>query len=257
MDSSGVASNSSDEWSRLWDAYQFSANRNPAQRFRRGLVADFAELIPNEAKFLDAGCGQGDTLALISALRPDLKLFGIELSDSGVKATQSLVPSASVQSCDLLADDLGLPQGFGEFDAAVCTEVLEHVDDPVQFLIALRSLLRPGARVFITVPGGPRSAFDRHIGHLRHFTAGSLTEVLHAAGFERSLVRRRGFPVFNLYKCVVMLRGESLIDDVDGSSASISSRAADVVMTIFNRLFGFVFADSRFGWQLTAEAIVE
>ena len=33
------------------------------------------------------------------------------------------------------------------------------------------ALLAPGAKVVVTVPGGPRSAFDKHIGHCRHFTA--------------------------------------------------------------------------------------
>ncbi|MEI6690079.1 MAG: hypothetical protein WCN97_12080, partial [Thermoleophilia bacterium] len=131
-----------------------------------------------------------------------------------------------------------------------------HVEDPVRFLVALRSMMRPGGRLFITVPGGPRSAFDRHIGHLRHFTAESLDDLLESAGFRRSMIRRRGFPIFNLYKCVVMLRGESLINDVDGSSSS-STRVADGVMAVFDRLFGFVLPDSRFGWQLTAEVVVE
>ncbi len=31
--------------------------------------------------------------------------------------------------------------------------------------------LAPGCRLVVTVPGGPRSAFDRHIGHRRHFSA--------------------------------------------------------------------------------------
>ena len=30
---------------------------------------------------------------------------------------------------------------------------------------------RSGRQVVVTVPGGPRSAFDKHIGHFRHFTA--------------------------------------------------------------------------------------
>jgi len=257
VDSAEIGSNSIDEWNRLWETYAAATSRNPAQRFRCGLVAEFVTLVPSGARLLDVGCGTGETLALVAVLRPDLELSGIELSQSGVKATRALVPHAAVWSSDLLEDDLRLPDGFDQVDAIVCTEVLEHVEDPVRFLLAVRSLVRPGSRIFITVPGGPRSAFDRHIGHLRHFSAASLRDTLTAAGLGRALIRRRGFPVFNIYKFVVMLRGKSLIADVDGSSSSISSRAANAAMGAFDRLFGFVLPDSKFGWQLTAEAVVE
>jgi len=34
------------------------------------------------------------------------------------------------------------------------------------------------------VPGGPMSAFDRHVGHRRHFSAAALRQLLVNSGFE-------------------------------------------------------------------------
>ena len=258
MKKAGSGSNSRDEWGRLWEVYQSKVTLNPAQRFRQSLVSDFVALVPTGSRLLDAGCGRGDTLGMIASTRADLHLFGVELSDSGVAATKALVPSATIEACDLVARDRSLPAGFCDFDAAICTEVLEHVDDATAFLVSLRSLMRPGARLFITVPGGPRSAFDRHIGHLRHYSADSLADLLERAGFRRYSIGRKGFPVFNLYKSIVILRGDALVDDMaEESVGGIVSKAADAVMRLFARLFPFVLADSRFGWQLTAEVFVE
>ena len=61
---------------------------------------------------------------------------------------------------------------------AVCSEVLEHVDDPTAFLRAASSIRSANAIILITVPGGRMSAFDRHIGHRRHFNGESLHEIL-------------------------------------------------------------------------------
>lgn len=38
------------------------------------------------------------------------------------------------------------------FDAVLCTEVLEHVPDPVRVLCELNRVLKPGGQVFVTVP---------------------------------------------------------------------------------------------------------
>jgi 2-polyprenyl-3-methyl-5-hydroxy-6-metoxy-1,4-benzoquinol methylase len=37
-----------------------------------------------------------------------------------------------------------------QFEAVVCVEVLEHLEDPVAFLVALRRMLGPGGRAFVT-----------------------------------------------------------------------------------------------------------
>ena len=74
-------------------------------------------------------------------------------------------------------------------DVAVCSEVLEHLNDPATFLRTATAALSPGATFIVTVPGGPRSEFDRLIGHRRHYTPQSirqLFEVLFRFNLRRS-----------------------------------------------------------------------
>ncbi len=138
---------------------------------------------------------------------------------------------------------------------AVCSEVLEHVTDPVGLLRNTKSLLAPGCRVVVTVPGGPRSAFDRHIGHHRHFTAVDLRGVLVDAGFAVDRVLRAGFPFFNIYKLAVIARGRRLIADVEDRAPDAAPSGAQLAAA---RLFGLGFRHSRddfpLGWQLAAVA---
>jgi len=82
---------------------------------------------------------------------------------------------------------------------AIASEVLEHLDDPVTLLRNGMAYMAPGCRVIVTVPGGPISAFHRHIGHRRHYTPVLLRDLLTAAGFEVEVSTGIGFPFFNLY----------------------------------------------------------
>ena len=139
----------------------------------------------------------------------------------------------------------------------MCSEVLEHVADPVRLLRNAKSLLVPGCRVVVTVPGGPRSAFDRHIGHHRHFTAADLRGVLTDAGFAVERVQRAGFPFFNLYKLAVIARGRRLIADVEDRAPGAAPSRAELTAA---RLFDLGFRHSRddfpLGWQMAAVARV-
>ncbi len=101
------------------------------------------------------------------------------------------------------------------------------------------------------MPAGPRSAFDKHIGHRRHFDRPSLEGVLTDAGLTGIHVEAAGFPVFNLYKLVVILRGKRLITDAADDNPSSAAR---FVMRAFDRLFALAPHRGRFGWQLVATA---
>ena len=107
------------------------------------------------------------------------------------------------------------------------------------------------------MPGGPRSAFDRHIGHHRHFTAADLRGVLTDAGFAVERVQRAGFPFFNLYKLAVIARGRRLIADVEDRAPGAAPSRAELTAA---RLFDLGFRHSRddfpLGWQMAAVARV-
>lgn len=64
-------------------------------------------------------------------------------------------------------------------------DVIEHVEDDVTFLASLRSLLKPGGRLYATVPAHSMlwSAEDEAAGHFRRYTLRSLSIALERGGF--------------------------------------------------------------------------
>jgi trans-aconitate methyltransferase len=171
-----------DEWDNHWEAFAEAASLNPAQRFRRRLVLSLLAPVRGPARVLDIGSGQGDLAADLRERYPRAELRGIDQSRSGVEIAAQKVPAATFIRHDVLETEEP-PGGLrGWATHAVCSEVLEHVDDPWRLLWNARHCLAPGCRLVVTVPGGPMSAFDRHIGHRRHFTAGALEGLLEDAG---------------------------------------------------------------------------
>ena len=65
-------------------------------------------------------------------------------------------------------------------------DVLEHVEDDLQFLQNLRELLLSDGRVYITVPTYRWlwSSDDNFAGHFRRYTLSSLVSVVNRAGFD-------------------------------------------------------------------------
>ena len=53
---------------------------------------------------------------------------------------------------DVFANGKQLPFSDACADAVVCLEVIEHVDDPVRLVSEISRVLRPGGRLFLSVP---------------------------------------------------------------------------------------------------------
>jgi SAM-dependent methyltransferase len=238
-------------WHDHWNRFAGSSTSNPGQRMRFELVGRLLRRMQTESmRLFDIGSGHGDLLTHVRGLFPKAALLGAELSESGVAMTRAKVPDATVIAANLFQP----PEEFAKFHDwathATCSEVLEHVEDPAAFLRAARPYLAKDAALVVTVPGGPMSVFDRQIGHYRHFTKRSVTRVLVESGFAVERVLRSGFPFFNLYRGVVIARGEKLAQDIDGRP----SLAASLAMAVFRFLFQFNLTDSPFGWQIVAVA---
>ena len=116
--------------------------------------------------------------------------------ERAVRSAHARSLSAEFAQRDLLQKEKLDDDQRGLATLAVCSEVLEHVDQPEVLLCNAADYLASGCRLVVTVPGGPRSAFDRHIGHRRHFTASRLRRLLEESGFEDVTVRQSRIPIF-------------------------------------------------------------
>jgi SAM-dependent methyltransferase len=253
---SGATAPDPNDWDHHWDAYGEAAEGNPANIYRRRLLMKLLGRPVAGSTVLDIGSGQGEFALHLQREYPDLDIWGAEYSASGVERSQALAGAAGLptrfRQVDLLTPT-ELLDGQQPATSAVCSEVLEHVDDPTTLLRNSLALLSPGCRLVITVPGGPRSAFDKHIGHYQHFTRDSLRKVVVDAGYNVERILRAGFPVFNVYKTAVILRGKKLIADVENRAPGATSiRGESLMKSVFDFGFRHSLDDFPIGWQMAA-----
>jgi SAM-dependent methyltransferase len=129
-------------------------------------------------KLLDLGCGPG-------GMRPMLAQFGKLFSTD---FTFDALQFCKAQQLDHLvaADAMRLPFDSGKFDAACVFDVIEHLTDDALAARELYRVLRPGGKVFVTVPAFQflwgRQDIVSH--HFRRYTAPILRRLLVSARFE-------------------------------------------------------------------------
>lgn len=121
----------------------------------------------NISTVLDAGCGEGFTLDKLQKEKIGKSYKGIEFDPQAVLTANTLYPKIDVKQGDVMK----LPFKSNSFDLVVCTEVLEHLDNPKK---AYRELLRVSRKyVLITVPNEPIFTLQRiaKLKNLRHLGA--------------------------------------------------------------------------------------
>jgi SAM-dependent methyltransferase len=140
----------------------------------------------SRGRVADVGAGFGLFLEELGARWPHAELVAIEPSSdmAGILRAKGLVV------IERMLEDLRA--GDGEFDLLTAFELFEHLHEPVGFLRALRSLLRPGGFVFLTTLNG--QGFDIQVQwerskavspphHLNFINPRSMTRLLDRAGF--------------------------------------------------------------------------
>ena len=150
-------------------------------RKRVEFVADMiAETAP--ARVLDVGCGTGNQLTKPLAERfPAVDFLGVDSDASTI---------AFAREANELPNLSFAIESSGEFDLIIASEVMEHVEDPVDFLRSLRGRLATGTgRIVLTVPNGfgpfelaaaaERVMHGPVLGHVSRSTSGALRRVKH------------------------------------------------------------------------------
>jgi len=139
-------------------------------------IVRYADL-PKDARVLEIGCGTGHNL-------PMLQQFGtvdaIEI-DPAARAIASKRLGKPVGDAPLPMLP-GVPRGA--YDMIAVLDVVEHIDDDVAALRAMKECLKPGGKVLIAVPAHRWmwSAHDVVNHHHRRYSKASLRKAIDAAG---------------------------------------------------------------------------
>ncbi len=134
----------------------------------------------NAGNFLEVGVGTGLYSRIALQHLPDAHGRGIDISISSQRFTRVQMDAFELgnrYSVDL--EDVTIDTPATSADALICVEVLEHLEDPITFLKALRRVLKPGGKAFITA--ALNAAHTDHIYLYRN--AGEVEGQLIEAGF--------------------------------------------------------------------------
>jgi SAM-dependent methyltransferase len=146
---------------------------------RREWVARQAALVPEGARVLDVGAGAGPYRGLFAHCEYFAHDFGQEPGTIG-----------SYTKLDFESDITEIPAENEAFDVVLCTEVLEHVPEPIEALREMTRILRPGGKLLLSSPLGAylhQEPYHFYGGYTPHWYRKFLDEAgLDVLGIERN-----------------------------------------------------------------------
>lgn len=169
-------------------------------RARRAISLAFLNRLslPKDALILEAGCGAGGNLPMLSRLG---KVFAFELDD-GVRAHAKVRNIGQIEA-GKLPD--AIPFAGTNFDLIALFDVLEHVEDDRAALTSLVARLKPGGVLFLTVPAFQflYGQHDKLHHHFRRYSRANLKDVIESAGLK---IERMSYWNFFLFPVAVIGR---------------------------------------------------
>jgi 2-polyprenyl-3-methyl-5-hydroxy-6-metoxy-1,4-benzoquinol methylase len=165
-------------------------------RIRINQLLDGFEPYRKTNKLLDVGCGPG--LFLIEAKKRGWEVYGTEFTDKqisylnekGIKTSQGKLTESSFEK--------------EMFDIIISSEVIEHINNPIEEISLFYSFLRKGGLTYITTPNF--NAIERYLlkgkyniiqypEHLCYYTPKTINLLLRNAGFKKIKIKTTGFSI--------------------------------------------------------------
>jgi ubiquinone/menaquinone biosynthesis C-methylase UbiE len=116
-------------------------------------------LYPAGSRVLEAGCGVGAQTVTLAANSPGAYITSIDISESSLAQARKAIEAAGIGNVVFQQGDIfHLPFAPESFDHIFVCFVLEHLARPVQALLGLKTLLKPGGTMTV-IEGDHGSAY--------------------------------------------------------------------------------------------------
>ncbi len=168
-----------------WEINEYSRPHEYEENSRLDFYSRLIQLpfFSGLGKILDVGCGMG---GILSALPPENKFekFGIDFSQVAIEKIIRRIPGGTF----VVGDIHTLPFEKEQFQRVICTETLEHVDNPSAVVAEMFRVLQNKGKLLITVPEKsldiPPECWPGGVSvHINKFTVESLSAMICANGF--------------------------------------------------------------------------
>jgi SAM-dependent methyltransferase len=130
-------------------------------------------------RVLEIGCGNGNVLRHLVRASRGGQVLGLDLYSEGLRF------SAERSKCPVVCADIMQSPFATKFQLVGAFDVLEHIQDDLGALTAMRNSLSEDGSLLITVPADPSlwSYFDEAAHHCRRYTVAELRAKLTQAGY--------------------------------------------------------------------------
>lgn len=171
-------------------------------------------------EILDIGCGSG---LMLNSLEKIGITSGLDMSDEAIKFSKSIFRGEVKQG--FLPEQV--PYVEKSFDIITALDVIEHIDDDIESLRVIRTLLKDNGKAIITVPAYMFlwSGFDELNEHKRRYTKSELKSKLIESGFEIEKISYYNtllFPIAYIVRKLNNLLNRSGSSDIDMPSKPIN-----------------------------------
>jgi SAM-dependent methyltransferase len=216
------------------------------RRTSRNALEDLRLKFPDRGTLLEIGCSYGGFLA--EARRDGWNVTGIELNEDAVRYGREQ-HGLKVFSADLRST---LSERGELYDAVVLFHVIEHVPDPIQFLMDCRKLLKPGGVLVLKTPNA--SSFAARLSgsfwqwisppaHLFLYCPRTLDLLLKRTGYQPSTFRSaQGDANNNLFAVLSSVANRTLFSH---SSQSLPSLRRSLPVRIIEEICELTYLPCR------------
>lgn len=186
--------------------------------------------LPAAADILEVGSGTGANLALLAEFG---HVTGLEMEQRAIDlARRTLGPRKDIRLLQGRCPE-DLDRLEQRFDLVCLFDVLEHIAQDLEALSRLRTLLKPGGRLLLTVPAyqwmwGPH---DEHFHHVRRYGKRELLRTCEAAGFAVACACHFNTLLFPL------AMAERMREKWTGRRGTASHTPAPAVNAVLTRIF--------------------